>query len=301
MVTEGDTVTWEAVHDRESDRVRLLVYHLGAGVVAVIGLLVVSVLVALAARGQVDTDGRTLLLFVVLLLVGGPASLWYLRLASTYGTERERAEILPTVRWLRRRYLPVAAVGGVVLLLPLALQPGVVLAYPLAFVVARWVVDLRYTVGRLGPRTGRLVLAVGTAAVECAETGGLDPGRRSVRSHDLSPLRRVHRLRVGGYTLFVLRYRRRGWWGRPIALVVPAEAADRVGAALETVARTGDWDGGDGLDRSVRVALGGLGAVFLSATGIFAVVAAERLAVVAYAVAVLGLFGAGMLIAAIRG
>ena len=303
MVPAGDdsTVAWAALPDRESDRLRLLLFHLGAGVVAVVGLLLVAALVALAVQGDFGGDAGTVLLVVVLLLVGGPMSLWYLRLASTHGTDRELGEILPNAGGLRRRYLPVAAVGGPLLLLPLALRPGLLLAYPLAFVAARWIVDLRYTVGSLDPKTGRLRRAVGAAAVAHAEAERLDPDERPVRTHDLSPLRRVHRLHVGEYALFVLRYRRRGWWGRPVFLVVPADAAERVGAALGRIVRTSDWEAGGGLDRSVRVALGGLGAVFLCATGIFAVFAAERVAVVAYAVATLGLFGAGMLVAAIRG
>mgnify|MGYP000648694799 CR=1 FL=1 len=303
-VTDDSAVTWTALPDRESDRLRLLVFHLGAGVVGVVGLLIVAALVALAVGGDVGGDTGTLLLVGVLLFVGGPMSLWYLRLASTHGTEGELGTLLPNTGWVRRRYLPVAVVGGPILLLPLALQPGLLLAYPLAFVAARWAVDLRYTVGRLDPAAGRLRCAVGAAAVEHGRGGRLDPNERPVRTCDLTPLRRVHRRQIGSYTLFFLRYRRRGWWGRPLLLVVPSEAAERVGAALETVAETetdGDGESTDGLDRSVRVALGALGTVFLCATGVFVVFAVERLAVVAYAVATLGLFGAGMLVAALRG
>ena len=256
------------------------------------------------AAGHLLLFTGSVLIVGVLLFVGGPMSLWYLRLASTHGTEGELGTLLPNTGWVRRRYLPVAVVGGPILLLPLALQPGLLLAYPLAFVAARWAVDLRYTVGRLDPAAGRLRCAVGAAAVEHGRGGRLDPNERPVRTCDLTPLRRVHRRQIGSYTLFFLRYRRRGWWGRPLLLVVPSEAAERVGAALETVAETetdGDGESTDGLDRSVRVALGALGTVFLCATGVFVVFAVERLAVVAYAVATLGLFGAGMLVAALRG
>ena len=234
-VTDDSAVTWTALPDRESDRLRLLVFHLGAGVVGVVGLLIVAALVALAVGGDVGGDTGTLLLVGVLLFVGGPMSLWYLRLASTHGTEGELGTLLPNTGWVRRRYLPVAVVGGPILLLPLALQPGLLLAYPLAFVAARWAVDLRYTVGRLDPAAGRLRCAVGAAAVEHGRGGRLDPNERPVRTCDLTPLRRVHRRQIGSYTLFFLRYRRRGWWGRPLLLVVPSEAAERVEQIFFTV------------------------------------------------------------------
>ncbi|GAB6860809.1 hypothetical protein ACFR97_00655 [Haloplanus litoreus] len=57
---------------------------------------------------------------------------------------------------------------------------------------------------------------------------------------------------------------------------------------------------GEGLDRAVRVVLGGLGRYFLGSAGAF-VVAGEREVIVAYALGTVGLFGAVLLFAAIRG
>ncbi|WP_299334954.1 hypothetical protein [Haloplanus sp.] len=83
--------------------------------------------------------------------------------------------------------------------------------------------------------------------------------------------------------------------------VVPNDTAAEVETALDTVIRTHDWTPGDGLTRAVRVVLGGLGVVFLGATGGFVVVGADVLPIVAYVAATLGTFGAAMLYLAIRG
>ena len=65
--------------------------------------------------------------------------------------------------------------------------------------------------------------------------------------------------------------------------------------------RTTDWAPDGGLDRPVRIVLGGLGVLFLGTTGVFATVGTDALPVVAYAAATLGLLGAIMLFLSIRG
>ncbi|WP_251331168.1 hypothetical protein [Haloplanus pelagicus] len=300
---EGDdsAVTWTALPDRDADRLRLAVLHLGAGVAGLFGLALLSALLFVLVDGLAGENVDVAVLVGVLAFVGGPASLWYLLLSVEHGTDRERETLVPSAGWLRLRYLPPAMLGAVVLFLPLAVEPGLLLAYPVAAVVCRAAVDSRYTVGHLDPETGTLRQVTGAAAAEYAADATPGPDDRAVRTWDLSSLRAVHRRRIGGYTVFLPRYRRRGRWGRAYLLVVPNDAADRVATALDTVVRTSDWEPGPGLDRAVRVALGGLGLCFLGAAGAFVVVAGERASIVAYALGTLGLFGAALLLAAIRG
>ena len=88
--------------------------------------------------------------------------------------------------------------------------------------------------------------------------------------------------------------------GRPLVLVVPNDIATEFETALDTVIQTSDWTPGGGLDRAVRIVLGGLGILFLGTTGGLAAVGGDALPVVAYAAATLGLLGIIMLFLAIR-
>jgi hypothetical protein len=299
--TGGRVVTWTAFPDRDADRFRLVVLHLAAGVPMVIGLAVLVLLVFIVADGlAVEYVGGTVLV-VVLALIGGPASLVYLLLAVEYGSERELQQLAPSIGWFRLRYVPVGLLGGGILLLSVTIQPGVLLVYLIGLVVCKMAVDLRYTVGRIDPETARLRQVRGAAAAEYTDSGGLDTSDRRVRTFDLSPLRWVYQRQIGDYTVFIPRYQSRGRWGRPLVLVVPNDTATEAKTALDTVIRTTDWTPDGGLDRAVRIVLGGLGVLFLGTTGVFATVGADALPVVAYAAATLGLLGIIMLFLAIRG
>lgn len=301
---ERRIVSWVARPDRESDRLRLAVYHLGAGVAGTFVCCFVALLVLLALRSLLGPDPDLFVLVVTLMLVGGPGSLLYLLLAAEVGSERERERFLSRVRWIRPRYLLLALPGGVVGLALVAVQPALLVAFPFAFVAVAAAVEGRYSVGRLDPTTATLRIVTGADAVadyadDPARLDGED--ERPVRTDDLSPLRRVHRYPVGNYSVFVARYRRRGWWGRPRLLVVPTEAAGRVEGALNDVVRTSEWDPGDGMAQSVRIALGGLGLFFLGAAGGLTVLAgAGSEAVRSLAVFPAGL-GAIMVAVAVRG
>jgi hypothetical protein len=302
--TDPDTgdrvVTWTAFPDRDTDRFRLVVFHLAAGIPVVVGLAVLVLLVFAVADGLAVENAGLTVLVVVLALIGGPASLVYLLLAVEYGSEREIQELAPSIGWVRLRYLPVSLLGGGILLLSVAVQPGLLLVYLLGLPVCKMAVDLRYTVGRIHPQTATLRQVSGAAAAEYTD-GDLATSDRRVRTFDLSPLRSVHRRQIGEYTVFVPRYRSRGRWGRPLVLVVPNDAATEAETALDTVIRTTDWAPRGGLDRAVRIVLGGLGALFLGTTGGLVAVGTDALPVVAYAAATLGLLGATMLFLAIRG
>jgi hypothetical protein len=299
--TGGRVVTWTAVPDRDADRFRLVVLHLAAGVPMVIGLAVLVLLVVIVADGlAVENVGGTVLV-VVLALIGGPASLVYLLLAVEYGSERELGKLAPSIGWLRRRYIPVSLLGGGILLLSVTIQPGMLLVYLIGLVICKMAVDLRYTVGRIDPETASLRQVSGAAATEYIHDGVLDTSDRRVRTFDLSPLRCIYQREIGDYTVFIPRYQSRGRWGRPLVLVVPNDTATEAKTALDTVIRTTNWTPDGGLDRAVRIVLGGLGVLFLGTTGVFATVGSDALPVVAYAAVTLGLLGIIMLFLAIRG
>lgn len=297
-------VSWVARPDRETDRLRLAVYHLGAGVAGTFVLCLLALLALLAVRSLVAPTSDLFVLVVTLALVGGPASLLYLLLAAEVGSERELDRFRPSVSWIRPLYLVLALPGVVVVLGLVAVQPALLFVSPFACVAAVVAVEGRYSVGRLDPATATLRTVTGADAVDDYAD---DPTRldgeddRPVRTFDLAPLRHVHRYRVGNYVVFVPRYRRRGWWGRPRLLVVPGTAADRVGAALDAIARTSEWEPGGGMARPVRIALGFLGLVFLGTAGALVVLAGPAAeGVRSLAVFPAGL-GAAMLAAAGRG
>jgi hypothetical protein len=266
-----------------------------------VGLAVLVLLAVTLANGLAVENVGPAVLVVVLALIGGPASLVYLLLAVEYGSKREVQKLMPSIGWVRLRYTPVSLLGGGILVLSLGRQPGLLLVYLIGLVVCKTAVDLRYTVGRIDPETARLWQVRGAAATEYADDAGLDTSDRRVRTFDLSPLRRIYRRQIGDYTVFVPRYQSRGRWGRPLVLVVPNDTAAEAKTALDTVIRTADWAPDGGLDRAVRIALGGLGVLFLGTTGVFATVGADALPVVAYAAATLGLLGIMMLFLSVRG
>jgi len=262
---------------------------------------VLVLLVFIIANGLAVENAGGAVLVVVLALIGGPASLVYLRLAVKYGSEREVQKLTPSLGWFRLRYIPVSLLGGGILLLSVAIQPGMLLVYLIGLVVCKMAVDLRYTVGRIDPETASLRQVSGAVAAEYTDDIGLDTSDRRVRTFDLSALRCVYQRQIGDYTVFIPRYQSRGRWGRPLVLVIPNDTATEAKTALDTVIRTTDWAPDGGLDRAVRIVLGGLGVLFLGTAGVFATVGADALPVVAYAAATLGLLGVIMLFLSIRG
>lgn len=301
---ERRVVSWVAHPDRDSDRLRLAVYHLGAAIVGTVALCLLALLALLAVRSLVSPASDALVLVVTLALVGGPASLLYVLLAAEVGSERELDRFRSSVSWIRPRYLLAALPGGGVVLGLVVVQPTLLFVSPFAFVAAMTAVEGRYSVGRLDPSTATLRIVTGADAVDdyAADPARLDgEADRPVRTFDLASLRRAHRIRVGGYVVFVPRYRRRGRWGRPQLLVVPGAAADRVGTALGAIGRTSEWEPGDGMARPVRVALGGLGLVFLGAGGALAIVAGTGAGSVRSLAAFPAGLGAVMLAMAVRG
>ncbi|WP_299334955.1 hypothetical protein [Haloplanus sp.] len=195
-------VTWAVFPDRDTDRIRLTVLHLAAGIPGLLGVALLGALVFVIVDGTAGENVGSTVLVVVLLFIGGPASLVYILLAVGYVTEREVARLAPPVGWVRLRYLPITLLGaGIVLLLP-AIRPELLLVYVGALVACKVVVDLRYTVGRLDPETASLWQVSGAAAADYTGNARLDPDDRQVRTFDISPLERVHERQVGNYTIF---------------------------------------------------------------------------------------------------
>jgi hypothetical protein len=289
--TGGRIVRWTAFPNRDADRFRLVMLRLAAGVPIIIGLAVLVLLAITLVNGLAIENVGAAVFVVVLALIGGPASLVYLLLAVEYGSERELQKLAPSIGWVRLHYVPVSLLGDGILLLSVAIQPGMLLVYLIGLVVCKMAVDLRYTVGRIVPETASLRQVSGSAAAEYTDDGELDTSDRRVRTFDLSPLRCDYRRQIGEYTVFIPRHQSRERWGRPLVLVIPNDTATEAKAALDTVIRTTDWAPDGGLDRAVRIILGGLGVFFLGTTGVFATVGADALPVVVYATAIFGLLG----------
>ena len=314
---DGDdtaVVSWVALPDRESDPYFLAVRHLLAGVVGT-GFLVVGGFAAfLAAQSVLGPSNDTLLVVVVLALAGGPFSLLYALIAADAGSQRELDLFTPDLSWLRLRWLLPGLVAGGALLAGLGLLVGplVIMILPFGLMFVVYAVDSRYTVGRLDPDARTVAFYTGKLAREYAashpavadgrETPAFDPDDRNRRAGDLSSLSGVDRYRIGNYAVLRLRYHDRDWLGnRPGLLVVPCDAGERVESTLARIAATNDWEQSDGLRRDVRLVLGALGATFLGAVGLFALVAGGEPTVLVYAGATLGLLGAAMLAAALFG
>jgi hypothetical protein len=311
---DADVVSWVALPDRESDPYFLAVRHLLAGLVGVVVLTVGGFLAFFLSRSLVGPDDDVLLVVVTLALVGGPFSLVYVLLAADAGSERELALFSPDLSWLRLRWFLPGLVAAAVLLVVLVLLvgPAFVLLLPIGLAALVSAVDSRYSVGRLDPEDRTLRYHAGKlarryAASHPAVAAGSEAPRfedddRNRREADLSTLAGVDRYAVGGYAVLRLRYHDRDWLGnRPWLLAVPDGAAERVTDALDGIAATNDWEGSGGLDRDVRLVLGALGATFLGAVGLFALVAGGEPAVVWYAAATLGLLGAAMVAGALFG
>jgi hypothetical protein len=291
--TESDTggrgVTWTVFPDHDADRFRLVVLRLADGVPVVIGLAVPVLLVFMVADGFAVENVGGAVLVVVLALIGGPASLVYLLLAVEYGSEREVQKLTPPIGWFRLRYIPVNLLGGGILLLSSAIQPVIPLVYPIGVVVCKRAVDLRYTVGRIDPKTASLREVSGAAAVEYTDDWGLDTRDREVRTFDIPPLGRVYQWKIGDHTVFVPRYQsRRRWVDRSYSSSRTTSLPRPRRLSIPWSERT-TGSPGDGLDRAVRIVLGGLGGLFIGTTGGFAVVEDGAFPIVAYVAATLGL------------
>jgi hypothetical protein len=250
------------------------------GGVALCALALLAFVAASTLDGGGDTDA--LVLFVALLLVGGPFSLLYLWVAAgVAGTDRLREVLFDAYPaagdFSLRRALVASVVTAVGLVAALRIHGLLVLAYLVALVLARIVVAARHSAGELDPETGSLVLE----------------GQRR-REFDVSALSSVRHRRVGDCVVCWLGYDT-GGLRNPHLVVVPAADFPAVEAALDRLAAA-ETDVSSA-SRAARGALVALGLLFLGVAAAVALFArGEGVApVVAYGVLVLGGLGLFMI------
>lgn len=275
----SDPVTWGPMRYERARSAAL-----GVGVTGSLALLGVFALIAAAGlSGEVAWE--PVLLFGLLLLVGGPMSFLYL--ASAYGatTDEKRARIRTALTprrgdldWVRPVWLivglvaaagtlAVPEVGGLVLVMGVPVAAG--LLFPFS------------------ERGGHYVLidpVDGTVAVygddprqlsDEAEGDGTRP--EPERERDLSGLVRVRRLPLDSVALLTLAHRGSTWVSGPFALIVPTDVADDAVAALRSVAAETDPDR---LSRAERALVGALGLSFLAVAPLTALLSGDRAALV---------------------
>ncbi|MFC5134063.1 MULTISPECIES: hypothetical protein [Haloferacaceae] len=227
-----DPIEWGPVrHDR------LRSVALGVGLVVAVGLFAIVAVVAVAVAGaawSAATGGGTpggsdLWVLALLLLVGGPFSLFYLLIAYDRSTEGARE----TLR---------SAFGDYSLSRE-SIRPRWVLAGAAPF-GALWVwgpspAELGFAY--LFPLIWFLPVLAGSRGTSIR----LDPAERVVertyhthdrsRSDDLDSVIRTRRIDLPWTTLFLLAYRGNAWYRSTPWLFVPTGRADEVEAALESV------------------------------------------------------------------
>ncbi|QCJ45693.1 hypothetical protein [Haloprofundus sp. MHR1] len=273
---DGRRVEWRAAPDGELDQ---LAKH------GLVGLVVafLSLAVALATFASLDAPsggfGREWLL-LILLFVGGPASLLYLAAAVGVEGGESVASLFPGVDTLSLPRVTAATLVGGVILSTTLLHPLLPVAYGVGL-VALYVVDrARHTEGGLDTESATLARPVAD----------------SQQRHDISSLSGYRSLRLGRYVVCWLRYDDMAL-DAPRVVVFPAASFPAIRTVLDEIRATERENAAS--DPAVRVAAGGLGLLFLGvAAFVVLVVGNPRLSV--YAVCILGLFAALLLFAAWR-
>ncbi|KTG08792.1 hypothetical protein AUR64_13275 [Haloprofundus marisrubri] len=270
---DGRRIEWRAAPD---GNLADLARHGFIGLVVAVLSLAAALVVFASLDAPSDGLDRGWLL-LVMLFVGGPASLLYLAAAVGVDGSEAVASLFPGVDTLSLpRVTAAALVGGVVLLMVL-LHPLLPVAYGVGL-VALYVVDkARHTEGSLD--------------AESATLGR--PVADSERRHDISSLSGYRSVRLGRYVVCWLQFDDMAL-NAPRVVVFPASSFPAIRAALDEIrAATEDTDS----DPAVRIAAGLLGLLFLGVAA-FIVVGIGNPRLSAYAVSILGLFAALLLFAA---
>lgn len=228
-----DPIEWGPVrHDRLRSfalGAALVVGFLLLAVVAVVAAGVASAAWAAAIGDGTLGGGGDVWVLAVLLLVGGPFSLFYLLIAYDRSTEGAREKLRSAVgdyslsrESIRPRWVLAGAVpfGALWLWGPSPIELGFAYLFPLI-----WLLPV-------------LAGSKGTSI-------RLDPAERVVertyhthdrsRSDDLDSVIRTRRIDLPWTTLFLLAYRGNAWYRSTPWLFVPSGRADEVEAALESV------------------------------------------------------------------
>ncbi|WP_224333585.1 hypothetical protein [Haloprofundus halobius] len=209
--------------------------------------------------------------FLVLLFVGGPASLLYIATAVGVDGTASLVKLVPGAETLSLPGVTLAMLVGGVALLAAVVHPLMPVAYAAALVGLYVLDNARRTAGEVD-------VASTTLAVYAGETE---------RRRDISSFAGLRSFRVGDYVVCWLRYDGPALVA-PRAVVFPAGAFPAVRAALDEI-RTAERD--DTISgTAVRVVAAAFGLFFLGATA-FVVVVVGNPRLSAYAISVLGLFG----------
>ncbi|SEO94185.1 hypothetical protein SAMN04487948_108108 [Halogranum amylolyticum] len=203
------TVEWSG---RPPGRLAAVVRHVGAGVYLAVALSLAFAIAAVALGGSLEF----VLLFVVVLVVGGPFSLLYLWYALRYGEDEEKRTLRDHLPELELRWLALATPVGFALFLSLGAAPWLILVYTVVGLFA-------WTVATTGSKGGTLD----------TETGVLTREHDDRRlEHDLSGLKSFRSFRLGPYVVCALRHTQGNALDAPFGLVVPADVFDEVRPAL---------------------------------------------------------------------
>lgn len=213
MVPAPSHVEW---HGRPPGRLASVVRHVGVGIFAAVGLVLVAAIAALALGGS----PRYLLFFAVVLVVGGPFSLLYLVYGLSYATDEERQKFRRHLPDVRLRWVALATPIGLAIFLSIGAASWLIPVYLFVGVFA-------WTVATVGPRGGTLDTESAVLTREHDDR---------TLEHDLSGLRSVRSFRLGPYVVCLLRHTRGNTLSAPFTVVVPADVFDDVQPALATLA-----------------------------------------------------------------
>lgn len=266
-------------------RLRSLLRYAALGLLGGAAALSLSLLVVLAARSALDGDVGFLALAVVLVVFGGPFSLYVFGAVASRGSFRD---LFPALRRVRPVPAAVAVVLGPVAIVVAARHPPVFFGY--------------LTVVFLGAVAASLLSAAGTLDVAEA-TLSVPTGAGDDRVYDLDGLRSVRTHRVGDLVLFRLRFAGTRGLSGPSFVTAPADRADEIRAAFEAVAARTPADAGVSATAATILAALGAGTLLLAALPVVAVVTGHPAAPDGMAVPLslfLGFFGALFLVVAVR-
>ena len=273
------SIEWS--YDASTSRSLRIASHLLVAGVGGAGLLVLGVIVAGVAANPAVLRTRTVLLFLLLLVVGGPMSLAYLWPMLTDPDQRPSpsefagAEGSP----FSVRSVAAAAVSGAVAILALVavgVPGGVIYLLVVGCVLSPILVSLATTHGRV-------------------EDGTVTINGTTVPETRLSAVRSV---RIGGLVVVSLSYLRRSGFFLPRLAVIPEPEADAVMAALRDGVGT-DRDS-DPPDRAVQAVIVGSGVSFVAVAGL-AYASIDDPAVRLYVAAVIGGLGVLVCLLGVRG
>jgi hypothetical protein len=214
-------VEWDATDER--DLAELAKHGLAGLYLLFLSLVVVGmVFVALASIGGGGEGGGEISerawLFVVLLFIGGPASLLYLATAVGAGGTESLVKLVPGVETLSIRGVAAGALVAAVALLSALVHPVLPLVYAGSLMLLHVVGSAQQSKGTVDPETTTLTREVGERHLH----------------HDVSSLTGLRSLRFGSYVVCWLQYDDLAL-DTPRFLVFPASEFPSIRTALDEI------------------------------------------------------------------